>query len=188
MPDWNIIKLTDTDQVMERMEQPLANGANQNIYVHYKSLKEAKDLSGALAFLGHALPNYESVGWAAHYLHDQSFQHTLLPQDKMALDCALRWIGNPCEEYRRAAQNAADAAGDNSPEEALALAVFMSGGSISVPKFASVLPPPMLCNRFAVSAILSAIYRNKVPSEQFAIALSLGEKIAENGLEAMAVL
>jgi hypothetical protein len=188
MQGWNTIRFTQTDQVMERMEQSVPDGANQNISDYYKSLKDAGQMPEALSFLGHALPNIEAAGWAAHYVHSQSFHHKILPQDKLALDCAVRWMGEPCEEYRRAAQSAADGATDNSPEEALGLAIFMSGGSISTPNFASVLPPPMLCNRFAVSAILSAIYRNKKPADHFIIALTLGETIAERGLEALPAL
>jgi hypothetical protein len=188
MPDWNTIKLTETDQVMERMEHPVPDGATPNIYAYYNALKDTGQLREALSFLGHALPNFEAAGWAAHYVHSQSFQHKILPQDTLALDSALRWIGEPCEEYRRAAESAANSATDNSPEQALALAVFMSGGSISVPHFATVLPPPMLCNRFAVSAILSAIYRNEKPADQFANVLTLGETIAEHGLEALPTL
>lgn len=188
MNDWTTIKLTQARQVAELMgvDEDALPGAELPVRQHYDQLRGvAGGGREAVSFIGHALPRMEGIAWAARLLDDESRRVDLPRRDRQALDHVLRWLGDPDDSRRRAAREAADTAGDRSPERMLALAVFFSGGSMSQPDLPPVLPPPEASGRMAAGAVTLAAYRSGDAEGFFDHALELAEAIAEQGMRAI---
>ena len=183
MDDWTQVRWTEARQILSLMGQEEAELPEPGIdpKTYYAARRAAQDRSAATNFLGHALPRLEAIVWASHILDEQSRTITLAPMDRQALDYALRWIGDPNDDRRRTAMDAAGEAGRRSPERLLGMAVFYSGGSISLPDMPPVLPPPEAAGRLAASAILIASHRVADAAGMLDHALDMGEKIATQG-------
>lgn len=186
MSDWNLIRMTQARQVAELMEFDPTDLPDEDAGVepYYRALRQ-RSPADALDFIGHALPRLEAVAWAAHVLDQESRRRALSQRDRLALDSALRWTGDPDDANRRRARDAADGAGPRSPERLLGYAVFFSGGSLSEPDLPPVLPPASVCGRLAANAVKIAAYRSEVPEAVFARALDLAEQVAEKGVFAL---
>lgn len=184
MSDWKTIRLTSALQVAELMDAEPEGlpGPDVSVRAHYEALRAQGLTLEALEYIGHALPRLEAIWWAAHLLESEARKRALPPLDRQALDHALRWLGDPDDDRRRAASEAADAAAGPSPERLLALAVFLSGGSISLPDLPPVLPGPAAACRLAGSAVMRAAYRTDTPEQMLEQALALAEKVAETGI------
>jgi hypothetical protein len=109
----------------------------------------------AVYFVAHLLPKREAVWWgilcAWHRARPQP-----APEVGDALEAALRWVREPSEEHRRAAQGPGEKAGPATPAGALALAAFWSGGSLSRPDLPAVPPPDTLTHTAVAAAVLTA--------------------------------
>ena len=187
MDKWSQVKWTEARQIAEAMEvEPAAlpeDGIDPRSF--YQSLKDKGELDRAVRYLGHALPRFEAVAWAAHCVRSvpRDQPHAL---DRQALDRTLQWLDEPTDDYRRAAQQAGQSASKGSPEGLLAMAAFMSGGSISPPDLPPVNPPQEVCGRIASAAVLIAAHRSKEPAAAIAAALEAGEAVAAKGAGALA--
>lgn len=187
MAGWDQVKWTQARQVADLMELDvsLLGDPEGNPESGYQTLRRRGELSLAIRYLGHALPKLEALAWAAHLLQAWSRAAKLEVPEQQALDCAMRWLEEPTDEYRRAAHEAAEAAGGNSAERLLGYAVFMSGGSISQPDLPPVQPPQQVCGRLAASAVIAGAYRTASPSEALVAACDAGEKVAALGVKAL---
>jgi len=187
MSDWKTVRLTSALQVAELMdaEPETLPGPDLPVRAHYEALRSEGLTLEALEYIGHALPRLEAIWWAAHLLEGEARKRALPPLDRQALDHALRWLGDPDDDKRRATSEAADAAAERSPERLLALGVFLSGGSISLPDLPPVLPGPETACRLAVGAVMRAAYRTDTPERVLEQALALAEKVAEKGIAAL---
>lgn len=188
MTEWQIVKLTSARQVAELMdvEEDDLPGEDVLSVDHYAELKSKGETTAAVDFLAHALPRFESVCWAARVLDEASRTRPLPTRDQLALDTVLRWIGDTTEPNRFAARDASDTAGSRSAERLLALAVYLSGGSISLPELPPVNPPPEACARFAAGAVKTAAFRTDTPKDMLQKALVLAEAVASGGVKALA--
>lgn len=186
MGDWAVIRLTQARQVAAAMELPDDEMPDEALGVRefYEQARK-RSPSDALDVIGHALPRFEAVSWAAAVLDRESRRRELSPGNRQALDSALRWVGEPDDAHRRAAYAAAEQASDDSPERLLGFAVFLSGGSLSEPDLPPVLPPAATCCQLAVSAVRLAAYRNGDPEQLYEWALDQAEGVAENGVTAL---
>ncbi len=187
MNEWSKVTYSSARQVATLMDADDADLPPEDVKAndHYAGLRARNEPVEALDFLGHALPRFEGVAWAGRILDDQSRLRPLPVRDRLALDTALRWLGEPVEANRLAARDAAETAGPRSAERMLAYAVFFSGGTMSSPDLTPVNPPPEASGRFAVGAIKAAAYRTEAPAVVIDAALMLGEAIAERGVEAL---
>lgn len=161
MNDWTMVKLTEARQVaaligIDEDDWPMASVGVRD---RYAALRRQGTLGAAVEYLGHALPRREAVSWAGRLLDDESRRIELTRRSRLALDSAMRWIGEPTDAHRRAAHDAARAISKAAPERFLGLAVFYSGGSVGGTG-APLAPPLHACSRFAVSAIEQAAYRS----------------------------
>ncbi|HET7605906.1 MAG TPA: hypothetical protein VFK28_07535 [Sphingomicrobium sp.] len=187
MAGWDQVKWTQARQVAELMELDSSDFGSPETDPEsgYRALRERGDMALAVRYIGHALPRLEAVAWAAHLLENWSQATPPGVGERQALDCAIRWVEEPGEEYRRAAQEAARRAEGNSPERLLADAVFMSGGSISEPDLPPVQPPQQACGGLAAAAVIIAAYRTADPNAALAAACDSGEKVAALGAKAL---
>lgn len=185
---WNQIRWTEARQIASLMgvDEAAMPDEGTTPEAHYRALRDGGDRTGAILFLGAALPRLEAIAWAARILEQEASDRALKAAQRQALDHVLRWLGDPSDQSRRATRDAADAAGDRSAEGLLALGVFFSGGSISEPDLPPVPPGPGVAGRLAAGAIIQAAAR--APERRNAVidrALDLGERIAGDGTRAL---
>ena len=187
MNHWTVVKFTEARQVAELMRLGEESLPDHGITPgdHFGTMRAREERVDAVRFMGLALPRFEAVSWAAHLLESEARDRRLPSRDRQALDFALRWLGDPDDARRRAVFEAAETADDRSPERLLGLAVFFSGGSISLPDLPPVLPPPEAAGTFAGAAVLAAGFRTDRADALFDAALDLGEAVAARGLDAL---
>jgi hypothetical protein len=116
-------------------------------------VSEAGLMPDAVRFLAHAMPKREAVWWACECVRAAALDSG--DASKAALDSAARWAADPSEENRRAAEKAAGQA-QSTPEGIVALAAFLSGGSMAPPEAQEVKPADDLTARSVAGAILLA--------------------------------
>ena len=187
MAEWAQVRWTEARQLaayqgVQPGEEP-AEGVTPA--EHWAALRAAGDRKGAVMFLALALPRFEAIAWAAHVVEAIANERRLAGPDRQALDYALRWLGEPNDERRRAAFAVAEAAGERAPERFLGFAVFFSGGSISGVDLPPVLPAPEVAGKMAGGALTFAANRAADPAGTLDRALDLGEKVAELGMQAL---
>jgi hypothetical protein len=132
------------------------------------------DACRALAF---ALPKRETIWWACQCLRQAKLAGS--PLELAALEAAERWVAAPDDERRRSAQAASEAAGVGTPAGCVALATFLSGGSLAPPTVAEVPPAEHLTAAAITGALaIAAVEKNPAQSVEqcqrfFAIALEV---------------
>lgn len=188
---WRAVRWTEAQQVLHFMGHIDGDVLGDTPDAHYRAMIGEGPTHDAVSYLAHALPRMEVIGWAARILKELSRQDALHPRDRQALDAVLRWLDEPSEQWRRSAQELADMASDGGAEQLLAMAVFVSGGSIAPPELPAVLPPDFACNRLAGAAVKAAAYRaarrgRAETEKRLQSALQLGETFAVRGMEAFA--
>lgn len=185
---WTQVKWSEARQVARAMglDEKLCPEEGVPPQAWYESALAEGALERAVSLLGHALPRYEAVAWVARLLEADSHRCKLLPRDQQALDRALRWLGDPSDDFRREAFEAAELASEDAPERMLGAAVFLSGGSMAPPDLPPVQPAPELCGRFAAAAVVLAAHRSGEAEIALREALAAGEAIAAYGLGATA--
>jgi hypothetical protein len=109
----------------------------------------------ATSFLAHALPNREAVWWAVLCVREVVGPAPPEPV-AAAVRAAEAWVQDPSEENRRAAREAAKAAGAGSPAGLAATAAFQSGGSLGPPDGPEILPSEFATARGVANAITIA--------------------------------
>jgi hypothetical protein len=179
---WPKSAWTDAGQVYEFIAGAIthkdqADALHQPPPLHFKALVDSDRLSEAVFFVGHALPRYESVVWAAQSL----LASGTVDRNNPLVVAVLRWIDDPCEDLRRNVQQLALAESVVTSAYMLANAVFMSGGSISIPDGPPVLAPPDSCAKFAVGAVLDAASSSDNPARILRLAAELGDTMASQG-------
>jgi hypothetical protein len=110
----------------------------------------------AIQFLAHGLPIALVVKWGC------ACSRELLPADQLqrskeSLDSAESWLQSPDDEARWRAKRAADQSGLSSPIDLVAMAVFLSGGSITPPDTPETPPPPYAANKLIGGSIQLAV-------------------------------
>lgn len=179
MSEWTRVKWTEAGQVAALLAAPDLPGDQAALppRLHFDRLVEGGALDEAVAFLGGALPRFESVAWAVGAL-DTGQVSPRAPHDAAALEACRAWLGEATDTRRRAAGRAADAASDDAPERLAALATFVSGGSIAPEDLAPVQPDAGLCGRLAAACVLTAAYRAAEPEAALRAALDQGARLA----------
>jgi hypothetical protein len=130
---------------------------NMAIREYIQHLAQSERLRDAIRALAQLLENHDSIAWGL-----ASIQRINTVSAKPAAGTAVRsvehWLADPNDERRRAAMQAAEQAGFGTAAGLLALAVFLSGGSMA-PADAPVSPEPAphLCARAVTGAMALAV-------------------------------
>lgn len=178
MSEWPKVRWTQARQIAELMELPRRDLPDAQVTPQswFQTRVDEGDLAGAVSFLGHALPRYEAVQWAAETLGAKA--------GASPIGAAVsRWLDTSDEADRRALWTMAEEADEDSAERLLAYSVFFSGGSIAPEDQAPVNPGPALCGRFAAAAIVKHAYRDEDPAGALGAALARGRAIAQGAPE-----
>jgi len=109
----------------------------------------------AAKFLAHALPKQEAVWWASQCALTAAGKELPAPV-VAALSAAETWVADPTDEHRRATLIAAEAVGIATAAGCVALAAFLSGGSLGPADCAEVPPASHLTGRTVAGAITIA--------------------------------
>jgi len=126
----------------------------------FDTLVSAGHLADARRLLAHAMPPRRAVWWATLCLHHAAEKapfETL--EEGRAFDAAGRWVVAASETTRRAAEGAAWAAQPTTAAGILAMACFLSGGSISRPGLPPVYAAPHLSGRLSGVVVYLASVR-----------------------------
>jgi hypothetical protein len=140
------------------------------------SLQEHGLYEDAVRFLAHHLAIGAGIKWAVASVRE------LQPPDQKdrneALDAADQWIKTPSDPARRAAKSAVDRAKDTSAGELAALAVFMSGGSITPPESPDVYPPPYAAHKMVAGSVRVAVVTHDPQhvADRYRRALAIGRE------------
>ncbi len=129
----------------------------QTPFAYFEALASGGHFADAVGFLSASLPHREAVWWACRCAREALGAD--LPGDanaEAALRAAEAWAVSPGDVNRRKAMPAAEAAGFGHPAGCVALAAFLSGGSIVPPTLKEVPPPDHVCARAVVGSILLA--------------------------------
>jgi hypothetical protein len=182
MSAWPVVSWTEAGQLLELFGDvfdpaEFADGAHLAPEPFFAGLLARRRFDVALFFIAHALPRYEGVVWAAHVLLDSKAIDRAHP----VMNATLRWIDDPSDGLRREVKALADAQGDMSAACMLGLAVFASGGSISLPDLPPVLPPPSASARLAAGALITAAYAGPEPEVLLGRAADAGKAMASQG-------
>jgi len=126
----------------------------------FDALVSAGHLADARRLLAHAMPPRRSIWWATLCLHHAQEKAPFeTPEEGSAFDAAAGWVVAPSEATRRAAEDAAWAAHSTTAAGILAMACFLSGGSISRPALPPVVAPPHLTGRLSGVVVYLASVR-----------------------------
>ena len=129
-------------------------------------LLEKQQYPDAAKFLAFALPKREAIWWACQCVR-QMGGPPLVPAAAAALQAAEKWATDPNDDNRRACLPLAEAADLGTPAGATAVAVYFSGGSISLPDLPEV-PPPEHVTPTAISGavVLCAVIHEPQKAEE----------------------
>lgn len=124
--------------------------------VYLRALVDADLMSDSVYFLAHWLPKQQAVWWGCLCLWERNRP---APDEATAaaLQAALRWVQDPTEENRRAAETASEKAGTDTAAGILALAAFSAEGSLAPPGLPEAPPPPELTCACVAAAVLMAV-------------------------------
>lgn len=113
-------------------------------------------LDDGLLFLAHWLPRREAIWWACQCIWHLQRPVAGTKAEEEALKVAVRWVVEPNEPHRRAAEKAGEAAGTATAAGCIARGVFWSGGSISLPGLPVVEAPPRATPTIVAKALMLA--------------------------------
>jgi hypothetical protein len=115
-------------------------------------LVERRLHADAVAFLVRVLTKPEAIWWGCLCAWDAARPNPS-PAVQAALQAALRWLQEPSEEHRRAAEQAAGKIGAHTAAGAVAHAVAFATGSMSLPGLPEVPPPEDLTAKTIAGAV-----------------------------------
>jgi hypothetical protein len=147
---------------------------------YVRTLIDGREYFTALRVLAQALPKREAVWWGCQCLWQAARPMPAEPVEA-ALSAAVRWVLEPTEEHRRAAEPVAVAAGETTAPGCLALAAHWSGGSMTPPDLPPVPPPPYLCGQMVAGSLLliESEFPDVFTSDTYPQYLALGLAIAD---------
>lgn len=143
-------------------------------------LMENKLYADARRVLAHALPKRRAVWWGCLCVWEALRSENLTPAEYSALEATMRWVVRPSEQERRAAEAAGWAAKPTTLPGCLAMAAYLSDGSMSKAGLPYVPTKPFLTGRLVGVAVYLASVRKQPANylsrlRQF---LEMGKEIA----------
>jgi hypothetical protein len=140
----------------------------QSLEALYGTWMANEQLPSALRLIASVLPSRESVWWAwvsARYASQLPGAAAPTAAVHTALAAIEQWIVRPDDDARRAAWDAGNAAGLDTPVGLVAAAVFLSGSTVAPPHVPPVPPPPGAALPLIAGAILLSAVANSDPKQ-----------------------
>ena len=108
----------------------------------------------AVSVLIHLLPRQYAIAWGCECWQDADVGTEPAPSERSALAAAQRWLKDPTEGNRTAAQELADRLGHRTSAALLAAAAGWGGGSLLPPGQSEIPPPPTLSGAAVSAAVI----------------------------------
>jgi hypothetical protein len=145
------------------------------------SLEKQELFPDAIRFLAYKLPTDAGVKWASACVKELR-----APEDKEKdepLDASDQWVKAPGDPTRWAAKKAADNVKKAGPSKLLAMAVFMSGGSIASPGAPETPPPKYVAQKLIAGTVQVAVvsFQPQKAKERYQLALTKGKALDQPG-------
>jgi len=139
------------------------------------SLEKQELFPDAIRFLAYKLPTDAGIKWASACVKELR-----APEDKEKdepPDASDQWIKAPGDPTRWAAKAAADKAKKAGPSKLVAMAVFMSGGSIASPGAPETPPPKYLAQKLIAGTVQVAVVslEPQKAKERYKRAIAIGK-------------
>jgi hypothetical protein len=146
------------------------------------SLEKQELFQDAIRFLAHKLPTGAGVKWAAACARELRAPDSKEQKDE-PLDAVDQWIKTPGDPTRWAAKEAADKAETTGPSNLAALAVFLSGGSVSPPGGPEIPPPEYAAQKLIAGSVVVAVVSHEPQNaaERYKHALKMGKEMDAPG-------
>jgi hypothetical protein len=171
--------------VKELSEKAGVSGAAQALVTeestastYLESLEKAELYQDAIRFLAFKLPTDAGIKWASSCIKELRSPESKNGKDE-PLDASDMWVKAPGDQTRWAARNAADKAKNPGPSNMVAMAVFMSGGSMTPPGSPETPPPPYIPQKFIAGSVLVVVvsHEPEKAKERYQQALKLGKTL-----------
>jgi hypothetical protein len=142
------------------------------------SLEKGGLFQDALRFLAHKLPIDAGVKWAAACARELRAPEGKDQKDE-PLEASEQWIKAPVDPTRWAAKEAADKAKTPGPSNLVAMAVYLSGGSMSPPGSPETPPPQYAAQKMIAGSVLVAVvsHEPQKATERYKRALAMGKAL-----------
>lgn len=162
-------------------EAQAAVGASDTVRKSVPTLALAGQFPEAARLLAHALPGREVVWWACVCGRLVAAPGSSDTPPGRALEAAERWVADPSEDNRRAAEAAATGLDLSTPGPCAAMAAFFHGPSIAPPHVPAVPPADRLTSHMAAAAVMLAavIDEPEKAPQKYEKFLALGFDIAD---------
>ncbi|WP_411280053.1 DUF6931 family protein [Gemmatimonas sp.] len=132
----------------------------------YVTWMGSEHVLSAIRLIAAVLPARESIWWAwvsARYATQMEGGTAPSAKEHATLTAVEQWIVRPDDAARRAAWDAGEKSGLDTPVGLVATAVFLSGTTIAPPSVPPVPPPPGVAMPIVAGAILLSAVSNSNP-------------------------
>ena len=141
------------------------------------SLEKQELFQDAIRFLAFKLPTDAGVKWASTCVKELRS-----PENKEKdepLDAVDQWVKAPGDPTRWAAKEAGDKAKKAGPSKLVAMAVFLSGGSVASPGAPETPPPKYAAQKMIAGGVQAAVvsFEPQKAKERYKRALDMGKKL-----------
>ncbi|MEI9971807.1 MAG: hypothetical protein WDO73_06975 [Ignavibacteriota bacterium] len=136
----------------------------------------------AIRFLTYKLPTDAGIKWASACIKELRSPESKQQKDA-PLEASDNWVKAQGDPTRWAAKDAADKASDSGPSNLVAMAVWMSGGSLAPAGSPETPPPPYTAQKMIAGAILVVVISHdpQKAKERYQQALKLGKTFDRPG-------
>jgi hypothetical protein len=142
------------------------------------SLEKGELYPDAVRFLAFKMPTDAGIKWSIACVKDLRAPD-LKDQKDEPLDASDNWVKAPGDPTRWAAKEAGDKAEKAGASNLIAMAVYMSGGSLTKPGAPEVPPPQYSAQKFIAGAVQVAVvsHEPQKANERYKKALTLGKAL-----------
>lgn len=134
----------------------------------YETWMQHELYGAAIRLTAGVLPNRESIWWAwvsARHATQMAGGTPPTAEVHAAINAIEQWIVRPDDDARRAAWDAGNAAGTDTPVGMVAAAVFLSGTTIAPPNIPPIPPPPGVVAPIVGGVVMLSATANSDPAQ-----------------------
>lgn len=189
MTDWTVVFWSSARQIAEEAKLPreLWPAGDVAPAAFFAQLRDAGEVTAAIAYVACALPKLETIEWGLASLPALAREDPDYAARMLLRDSARRWLQEPDDENRRSIERLIEGADQSWPEALIGLAIFFSGGSIAPEDNPPVPADPRLPGQLIAGAVQTVVAEAAITDPGLAErVLALGDRLAVNGREAMA--
>jgi hypothetical protein len=133
----------------------------------------------AVRFLAMKLSPADGIKWALQCARELQPAERR-DRQKETLEAADKWAAAPSDTTRWDTKNTSDRVKAESPASVIAMAVYMSGGSLAPPGSPTADPPPLVAQKLVMAAVQISVYSDDMQhlKDRYQRALVMGRKLA----------